>query len=69
MLLKFWNKLKHEKTIDLNDQKTAKIYWIKCGRNGKNFGDWITSYIYEKILEKKPIWSDKKKFFRTYLFW
>ena len=52
--------LKHEKNIDVNDQKSAKIFWIKCGRNNKNFGDLITSYIYEKITGNKPIWSDKK---------
>lgn len=57
MLIKFLKKLKNEKTMDINDKK---IYWMKCGKNGKNFGDWITSYIYEKITEKKPIYNNKK---------
>jgi len=52
--------LKYEKTIDEDYKKIAKVYWVKCGRNSKNFGDWITSYIYEKTTGKKPIWSDKK---------
>ena len=35
------------------------IYWVKCGRNGKNFGDWITSYIYQKITRKNAICAQK----------
>jgi len=40
--------------------KESKIYWFKCGRNGKNFGDLITSYIYLKIKGKNPIYWDNK---------
>ena len=37
-----------------------KIFWCKSGRNDKNFGDLITSYIYFKKKGKKPIfWTNK----------
>jgi glycosyltransferase involved in cell wall biosynthesis len=40
--------------------KETKIFWCKSGRNDKNFGDLITSYIYTKIKGKKPIyWNNK----------
>jgi len=60
MQFKFWKNLKQKKTLSTNDQKAVKFYWARCGRNKKNFGDWTTSYIYEKITQKKPIWNNLK---------
>lgn len=31
------------------------IYYCACGKNGSNFGDMITPYIYQKITGNKPI--------------
>jgi glycosyltransferase involved in cell wall biosynthesis len=52
--------LENEKNHKEDYKKTVKIYWVKSGTNNKNFGDWITSYIFEKITGEKPIWNNKK---------
>ncbi len=42
------------------NRNEAKIFWWRGGSNNKNFGDLITSYIYQKIKGKKPAWCNKK---------
>jgi len=42
------------------NRNEAKIYWWRGGRNNKNFGDLITSYIYLKSKGRKPVWCTNK---------
>ncbi len=51
------NKLKKKDGVGKN---TPIVFWSRCGKNGKNFGDWITNYIFTKIKNKRSIWCDKK---------
>lgn len=48
----FLNKLKSKDVQSKNQLDITQIFWIKCGKNNKNFGDWITSYIYFKSKGK-----------------
>ena len=42
--------------------KINYIYYYKCKcKNGTNFGDMITPYIFKKITNKKPIYTNNSK--------